>query len=557
MRPNDDDLLIIKRSNQLHEYRRAYWDSYVQQCADFVMPRYNQITNKTQPGENRRVKIYDSTAIIANERLSSGLFSYLTPPHQKWFELGAKEKSLKNIPTVKEWFNEVTRITYEELAKSNFSLEMHELYLSFGYAGTGCVYLEKGMKSELNFRNMGFGSFVFAVNGSGEVDTVFREITLSARAAIQRWGAENLSDKINNCKDKDKPFTFIHAVLPREDRKKESVTSINKPIASIYYEKETQEKVHESGYDEFPFMVPRFVKDPTETYGRSPAMSILPDIKMLNLMMLTTIKQAQKAVEPSTMIPSDGEIRRVNSAPGATFYYRPNKFQQKPEILESRSNFQVAFEMIEQKRNDIKSAFYADLFAMLIDNQDNNKTKFETQELISERDTIFAPTWGRLQQELFNPLLERSVGLLFRAGRFPEVPFELLNDNLEQRDQDNAIDFEIEYIGKLAIKIKATELIGVFNAIELLSPLIEVKPEILDVFDFDEIAKFTAERFGVANRFVKTDEEIRDRRQAIAEAQQMEQQQAMALETAKAAKGFINPMDASEGLELLSGGGVG
>lgn len=56
--------------------------------------------------------------------------------------------------------------------------------------------------------------------------------------------------------------------------------------------------ISESGFQEFPYIVPRFLKATGETMGRSPAMTALPDVKMLNLMSKTIIQAAQKQIDP-------------------------------------------------------------------------------------------------------------------------------------------------------------------------------------------------------------------------------------------------------------------
>ena len=139
-------------------------------------------------------------------------------------------------------------------------------------------------------------------------------------------------------------------------------------------------------------------------------MSCLSDIKMLNLMMLTTIKAGQRAVEPPMMLPDDSMIREMDTEFGAVMYYRTTQPGVVPTPYEGRNKFNIALEQIEQTREAVKKAFYADLFALLIDNQENDKTKFETQKLLDERQTIFAPTWGRMQPELFNVSIERGGG---------------------------------------------------------------------------------------------------------------------------------------------------
>ena len=542
---------LCLRYERLKSDRVSYWDSYIQECADFVLPRHNQIIEKQTPGQKRKLNIYDSTAIISNERLAAGLFSYLTPPNKRWFEFQVKDKALNEIESVKRWFSEITEITYQEIAKSNFALEMHELYLTLGFAGTGDVFLEQGEKTLLKFENIHYSLFVFEVGEDGVADTVFREFKLSARRAVDKWGEENLTKKINESaadpQKQDDQFTFLHAVFPRHGRDTTKLDGINKPFASMYLELDTKHKISEGGYDEFPHAVPRFVKDPKEKQGRSPAMSVLETIKLVNAMVLTLLKVSQKVADPPLMIPSIDDWQNINTAPGRNIFYKPNQFNAKPEPLQIGADIPITMEVIDREREVIRSAFYEDLFALLINNQDKQKTLGEVHELIDERETIFAPTWGRLQAELYNVLLTRSVGLLMRAGIFPDAPEEL----------GDGIEFDIEYVGKLAIKIKSTELLGIFNTIELLTPLAEAKPELLDWFNFDEVPKFTAERFGMPIRFVRTLPQVLKIREDRAAQEEQAQQQAMQLEMAKVADKVSGPVDPSSIINQLGAGGVG
>ena len=67
-----------------------------------------------------------------------------------------------------------------------------------------------------------------------------------------------------------------------------------KNYKSCYVLVEEKALLEEGGFDEFPYMVPRWQKVAGEIYGRSPSMTCLPDIKMVNQMMKTVIKAAQK-----------------------------------------------------------------------------------------------------------------------------------------------------------------------------------------------------------------------------------------------------------------------
>ncbi len=78
---------------------------------------------------------------------------------------------------------------------------------------------------------------------------------------------------------------------------------MNMPYMSCHIDPENKWLIAESGFDEFPYVCPRFLKASFEQgYGRSQAMTALPDTKMLQEMSKTTIKSAQKQVDPPLLV---------------------------------------------------------------------------------------------------------------------------------------------------------------------------------------------------------------------------------------------------------------
>ncbi len=93
---------------------------------------------------------------------------------------------------------------------------------------------------------------------------------------MARFGAENVSPKMLKKADTDpyQMMTLIHAVYKRDERDVTKVDSQNKPIASVYLDPEEKVIISEGGFDEFPYMAPRFLKSSFEIgYGRSPSMT--------------------------------------------------------------------------------------------------------------------------------------------------------------------------------------------------------------------------------------------------------------------------------------------
>ncbi len=54
----------------------------------------------------------------------------------------------------------------------------------------------------------------------------------------------------------------------------------------------------------------RYTTGPKEVYGRSPAMTVLPEIKMVNEMSQTVLNAGQKALDPPLLLQEDGALTR-------------------------------------------------------------------------------------------------------------------------------------------------------------------------------------------------------------------------------------------------------
>jgi hypothetical protein len=86
-----------------------------------------------------------------------------------------------------------------------------------------------------------------------------RKFRYTARQAAQEWGEDAGKDVLRAAeKEPDRPFAFLHAVMPRADRDPERPGAKGKPILSAYVNLEERTLVAEGGYDELPYQVPRW-----------------------------------------------------------------------------------------------------------------------------------------------------------------------------------------------------------------------------------------------------------------------------------------------------------
>ena len=168
-------------------------------------------------------------------------------------------------------------------------------------------------------------------------------------------------------------------------------------------------KVRAGGYNEFPYLVPRWAKATGEIYGRSPSYNALPDIKTLNKAVEIGLKAWAKAIDPPLLVQDDGVVGRVRTTPAGITVIR-NDGAIKP--LQTGSNWQITDMKETQLRTAIRQAYYSDQLQL---QEGPQMTATEVQVRYELMQRLLGPTLGRFQSEFLNPLIERVFGIMFRS----------------------------------------------------------------------------------------------------------------------------------------------
>ena len=516
---------LLKRFDRLKSNRQN-WESHWQEVADYMQPRKADVTKTRSKGDKRTELIFDSSPLQAVELLAASLHGMLTNPATTWFSLKFKGAEMQDDDDAKAWLEEATEVMYTAFNRSNFQQEIFELYHDLITFGTAAMFVEEDEEDVLKFSTRHINEMYISENDKGRIDTIFRKFKLTARAAIQKFGA-NVSDNIVtvNRKDPYEEIEILHAIYPRSDFNPKKKDKANMPFESVYLEAGTGDELSVSGFKEFPFVVPRYLKASHEIYGRSPAMTALPDVKMLNEMSKTTIKSAQKQVDPPLLVPDDGFLLPVRTVPGGLNFYRSGT-RDRIEPLNIGANTPLGLNMEEQRRDSIRNAFYVNQLQM------QNGPQMTATEVIQrneEKMRLLGPVLGRLQSELLKPLIDRAFALILRKNLFPPAP-EFLSGQ----------DIEIEYVSPLAKAQKSTELQSIMRGIEILGSLANVAP-VFDHVDMDKLVKHLMDVVGVPQKVLKPSSEVQAERQA-AQEQQAQQEQMQQMQQVAQAGGQIAPL---------------
>jgi len=519
---------VIHRTEQLASFRSP-WENLWQDCTDYVNPRRGDFaTQQFRGSRNRFDKVFDSTAPLANEHLAAGLHGHLTNTTERWFNL--RIPGIEPNQAVRTYLQAVIDLMFDEAfnaSSTSFTTAIHELYLDLGSYGTGVFYIEDRPGKPIHFRTFHLADCYISESADGVIDVVYRKYKLQGRQLMQLY-RDSLPDKLVDQITK-KPldeFTVIHAVEPNDLYVKGSKKSKDFPIKSCYVLLEEHILLEEGGFMEFPYMVPRWSKTSGEVYGRSPAMMCLPDVKMVNEMMKTTIRAAQKATDPPLMVPDDGFMLPLRTVPGGLNYYRSGT-NDRIEPLMSGSRPDIGLEFIDNRREHIKRTFHVDWLQL---QEGPQMTATEVLQRQEEKMRLMGPMVGRLQTEFLGPLIDRVFNIFARRNLLPQPPSELEGTALA-----------IDYVSPVARAQKAQTIFNFSRLLEQMMPLANIKPEMFDNIDADSTIRWAhATLDAPIETLIPPDdvEEMRQQRtqqqQEMMEAQQQQQNAAAAKDFAQA-----------------------
>jgi hypothetical protein len=493
---------------------RGTWEVNWQEILDYVMPRKADVVTLRTKGEKRTEVLFDSSAITANNLLAASLHGTLTSPSLPWFSIKLRDEELNKNRDVQLWLEDTGRKMYDTFNETNFNTEVHELYLDLCSIGTAAIFVEEANegfdKNGIHFNTLHIAEYYIQENVNGKVDTLYRKYKLTARQAVQEFGEKNVGEKIlTAAKEKpDQKFNFIHAVEPTEDYKRATGKSSTKlPYHSCHVCEEDKMVVRTGGYNEFPYLVPRWSKATGEIFGRSPSYNALPDIKTLNKAVEIGLKAWAKAIDPPLLVQDDGVIGRVRTTPAGITVVR-NDGAVKP--LQIASNWQITDLKENQLRTAIRQAFYSDQL-QLQDGPQMTATEVQVRYELMQR--LLGPTLGRFQTEFLNPLIERVFGIMYRAKSLNEAP-SIIGDT----------KIDIEYVGPLARSQRMEEAVAIERLYQLAMSIGQIDPSIMDNIDHDEAIRMRAKLLGVPKTIMKDINDVNDMREQRAMMQQAQQQ---------------------------------
>jgi hypothetical protein len=512
---------------------RSSWITHWREISDYQQPRAGRfvVTDRNR-GDKRANHILDNTAVFGARTLAAGLMSGVTSPARPWFRLEIQDKDLMESGPVKTWLHDTMVLLRAIFTSSNTYRSLHTIYEELGLFGTAASIVLPDFENVIHHYPLTVGEYALAINSKGEVDTLCREFQLTVAQMVEQFGRENCSVTVRNLYDRanyDAWVDTIHLIEPRKNRDPSKRDARNMRFASCYLEPgkdQNDQFLSESGFERFPALAPRWVVTGNDIYGTSPGMECLGDVKQLQHQQLRKGQAIDYQVNPPLQVPTKYKEASKARLPGGVFYVDSMGTQQGVRsAFEVQLNLQHLMLDIQDVRERIRSAYYADLFLMLASDNRSGITATEVAERHEEKLLMLGPVLERLHNELLSPLIDLTFDYAERAGILPPPPPEL-----------QGMELNVEFISVLAQAQRAVSVNGMERLLSTAVNLAPVKPEVLDKINFDQVVDDMADAFGVNPSLVLPDNEVAAIRQQRAAAMQAQASAATAPQVVESAK---------------------
>ena len=512
---------------------RSSWITHWREISDYQQPRAGRfVVTDRNKGDKRANHILDNTAVFGARTLAAGLMSGITSPARPWFRLEIRDKDLMESGPVKTWLHDVSALLRAIFASSNTYRSLHTIYEELGLFGTGSSIVLPDFDNVIHHYPLTAGEYALATNNKGEVDTLCREFQMTVEQMVQQFTLANVSQTVRDMYNRgnyDAWVDVVHLVQPRKDRDTTKRDSKNMRFASVYMEpgKDNNDQfLSDSGFERFPVLAPRWVVTGNDVYGTSPGMECLGDVKQLQHQQLRKGQAIDYQVNPPLQVPTKYKEAAKARLPGGVFYVDSmGQNQGVRSAFDVNLNLQHLTLDIQDVRERIRSAYYADLFLMLANDNRSGITATEVAERHEEKLLMLGPVLERLHNELLSPLIDIAFDYAARAGILPEAPPEL-----------EGMDLNVEFISVLAQAQRAVATQGMDRLLGTVSQMAAVKPEVLDKLDFDQIVDDYGDAYGVNPKVIVPDSMVAKLREQRAAAMQAQQAAATAPQVVESAK---------------------
>ena len=517
---------VVKRGN-VADQEKQNWVSQYRDAYEFGLPMRN-LYSTFQPGADKMVRVFNSTAILSVQKFASRLQSNLTPPFQQWLDFVPgteireedRQEAINLLQGPRKKF-------FGVIENSNFDTAITEFYLDLSVGTGAMLVLEGDDDNPVIFNAVPNAQISLDEGPLGLVDGVFRQHSLAPRNIEATWPdikPDGLA-KINELKKEGKDgenagkanimeatyFDFKEQVYWYQVILKGSIDNslISQPTLSQNLDTGGPVLLVERRLNENPWIITRWVKVAGEVFGRGPLLFALPDIKTLNKVTELMLQNASMSISGLWGVANDS-IANLDMVQLSAGTFLPLDRIEDIKRLDIPGDLNVGEVLSEKLENSIRAALFD---RALPDPSGAVRSPTEIIERVRELAQDIGAPFSRINSELLKPLANRVLNIMGKRG---------------------LIDFPIRLDGK-AVKVVPTSPLAreqnindLESAVQWLQIVQSMGPEIMfGTIKVEDFPQWAAEKLGIDQEIVRQKGEREELEkqigQLIAQAQQAQQ----------------------------------
>ena len=491
--------------------KKATLDQLHQTLAEAFYPERANFTRTRTEGDEYADNMYESEPAQNRRDLSGAIGAILRPRGKEWFKPVPKE-TWRRTPAAMRFADfardQLRGQLYNETSKFQKTMaDADDDFVSFGNAIP--ILTENPERSGFMFEMTHVRDNAWATNRYGQVDCNHRKLRYTLRAMRQRWGDKKMSEAQIKTLEKS-PYEEVeirHVLMPVDDYEPYHFKKRKwqgKPFASVYINPDNNTLLEEGGYYEFPLLHRRWRVPDDSVYGYSPAAMLgLIDSRVLQSQARVIMDAGELRVAPPMIAKKDAVLGGVKLYAGATTWLDGEYDERLGEgvrALDLGGDVRIGLDMKVDTRAILKAAWFLNKLNLP---SDKDMTAYEVSERVAEYIRSAGPIF-----EPFEADNARTLTVMFKMGlrlglfgSVAEIPPEVL-----------AGEIEWEFDTPVQTAYKRLKVIRARETVEMVAPIANIKPEVVDNIDLDQMTRDTIEAIGGESGWLKPLQDVQQLR---------------------------------------------
>lgn len=507
-----DKVDFIKQQGDTLFTNRTQLINLWQEIAENFYPERADFTSMREPSDEFCGYLDTSYPVLCRRDLGNQIGGMLRPTNKEWFKIIKQYDDLDTEGKQwAEWASKIMkRVMYDPVANfSRATKEGDHDWATFGQAPLSCRINWK--ENALLYRSWHLRDVAWKEDYKGAIGTVFRKWKTDA-ITLNAFFKDKLHKKVIEALSK-KPFDEFeiwHAEIPSEilgDSQYEKF-----PLVSLYYDVTNKHIIEEVGISESEYIIPRWQTISGSQYAFSPATIIaLPDARLIQSIARVLMDASEMAIRPPMIAIKEAIRGDISIYPAGITYTDADYDERTGDVLrqlEQKGKVPIGFEMSADVRNLLSEAFY--LNKLSLPPPTPNATAYEISERVAEYIRQALPLFEPMEDEYNAKLCDKTFSLCLKVGVFGDP-------RTFPKSVYGGIKFQFESPLREAVdKVKGQKFIETGN---LVKAAMELDQSAGIVMDVTEALKDTLDGIGSPAKWRRTDSQMVEFKQTIADQQ--------------------------------------